>query len=343
MRDPYLDAARGVALVLMVVNHTARYWAADTLAPWSLIYVTTAGAGPLFLFLVGFVLPVSYRAAAHPVRRAFQRAAVLFAAGYVLNILLAPEQPFLGSNVLHTIGAAVLVGVLTRPWLSHPWGRYALAAAGVAIYGSFILWFDAITAWVAVHPVIARLVFYDFPLWPWLGLVFLGSALGAAACDVGDERGRVRFYNRLGLAGMVLAAGALAYEWWWPVAPRLAFARDLLVTNHWIPRGPTVAWVLAWSVGTLAACFHLARGGAALRPLVVLGRAALFLYLTHHVIVVTLVQRGLGLSLRSWVLYWLATGLLLATLVPIGAAWTSFTRRSGAQARTAPADLSAAA
>src|ERR671930_902151 len=60
MRLAYLDAARGVALVLMVVNHTARYWASDDLARWPLIYVTTSAAGPTFLFLVGFVLPLSY-------------------------------------------------------------------------------------------------------------------------------------------------------------------------------------------------------------------------------------------------------------------------------------------
>jgi uncharacterized membrane protein len=344
MRYTYLDAARGVALVLMVVNHTARYWLADDAGPWSLIYVTTSAAGPTFLFLVGFVLPLSYQRAASPVQRAMIRAAALFAAGYALNVVLWPRQPLLGSNVLHTIGVAVLVALLARPWLARPLGRYAVAAIGVAFYVSFVLLVEPLTAWVGAHPLVAQLAFYDFPPWPWLGLVFLGLALGASAAGIRDARGRAVFHTRLGVAAVALAAGALAAEWWWPASPRVGFARDFLITDHWLPRGATVAWVLAWVLATLAVCFVLAeRRGWTLRPLVVLGRAALFLYLAHHVIVVTLGQRLLGVSLRSWSLYWLATALLLAVLVVLGAAWTRLQPgRHRAEAR-APADLSAAA
>ena len=46
MRLAYLDVARGVALVLMVVNHTGRYWLAGTVESEPLIYLTTSGAGP---------------------------------------------------------------------------------------------------------------------------------------------------------------------------------------------------------------------------------------------------------------------------------------------------------
>lgn len=343
-RLAYLDAARGVALVLMVVNHTARYWLADDLAPWPLIYLTTAAAGPTFLFLVGFVLPLSYRASARPGRRAVVRAAGLLAAGYALNVVLWPSRPLLGSNVLHTIALAVLVALAARPWLGRPLGRYAVAAGGVALYASFVLLFEPLTAWMEAHPRIGQLAFYDFPPWPWLGLVFLGLALGAAAAEVREPRARAGFYARLGLAAAVAALGALACEWWWPASPRLAFARDLLVTNHWLPRGPTVGWVLAWVLATVAACFSLVeRRGLSLRPLVVLGRAALFLYLVHHVLVVTLGQRLLGVSLRSWALYWVATALLLVGLTPVAAAWTALVTRRRRAEGSAPAGLSAAA
>jgi uncharacterized membrane protein len=344
MRLAYLDAARGLALVLMVVNHTARYWLADDLGPWPLIYLTTAAAGPTFLFLVGFVLPLAYRASAQPARHGLRRAGGLFAAGYALNVVLWPEQPLLGSNVLHTIGIAVLAALVARRWLGHPWGRYAVVAAGVTLYGSFVLLFPPLSAWVAVHPVIGQLAFYDFPPWPWLGLVFLGLALGAAAADIHEPHERAAFHARLGLAAMVLALAALTSEWWWPVSPRLVFARDLLITNHWLPRGATVGWVLAWVLATIAACHGLIeRRGMALRPLGLFGRAALFLYLAHHVIIVSLVQRLLGVSLRSWALYWLATALLLALLVPIAAGWTSLRERRRRVDTRARADLSAAA
>ena len=343
MRLRYLDAARGVALVLMVVNHTARYWLNDDLARWPLIYLTTSAAGPTFLFLVGFVLPMSYRASAHPVRRAVQRAATLFAAGYVVNAVLASVQPLLGSNVLHTIGMAVLAAPLTRPLLERPLGRYAVAVAGVALYASFVLLYAPLTAWITAHPVVGWLAFWDFPPWPWLGVVLLGLALGAAAADLRDDAARDRFYGRLGWASLAMATGTLAYEWWWPASPRLTFSHDLLVTNHWVPGGASVGWVLAWSLATIAACYDLVeRRGLALRPLVVVGRTALFLYVAHHIIVVTLVQRILGVSLRSWPLYWIATALLLAALVALGRGWLAVRRGRGAAVR-GPADLSAAA
>ena len=343
MRLAYLDAARGVALVLMVVNHTARYWAADELGRWPLVYVTTSAAGPPFLFLVGFVLPLSYRVSPHPVRRAIERAAGLFAAGYVVNVILWPQQPLLASNVLHTIGVAVLAAALVRPWLERPRGRYAVAAAGVVLYASFLLLFEPISAWVAAHPVAAWLAFYDFPLWPWLGLVCLGLALGATAAGLRDAAARATFYARLGWAAVALASGALVAEWAWPVSPRLAFTYDLLLTNHWIPRGASVAWVVAWSMGCVAVCFQLIeRRGLALGPLVVLGRTALALYVAHHVIVVTVGQRALGVSLRSWAQYWVATALLLAVLVAVGTAWTSV-RRGRPPAVRDTVDLSAAA
>jgi len=343
MRMPYLDAARGVALVLMVVNHTARYWAVDDLARWPLIYLTTSAAGPAFLFLVGFVLPLSYRVSPHPMRRAVARAAGLFAAGYLVNVILWPQQPLLGSNVLHTIGVAVLVAALVRPWLTRPQQRYALATAGAVLYASFVLCFAPITAWVEAHPVVGWLAFYDFPLWPWLGLVFLGLAFGATAGELRDAPARATFYGRLAGIAAALASGALVAEWWWPVSPRLAFSYDLLITNHWIPRGASVAWVLAWSLGSVAVCFQLIeRRGLALRPLVMLGRAALFLYVVHHVLVVTLGQRALGVSLRSWSLYWLATALLLVVLVVLAVGWTTL-RRGRRPAVTDTVDLSAAA
>ena len=194
-----------------------------------------------------------------------------------------------------------------------------------------------------MHPGVGLIAFFDFPLWPWLGLVCVGLALGAAAQELRDDGERVRCHACLGLAAVVLAAGALACEWWRPITPRLAFGSDLLITDHWVPSGASTAWVLAWVFGTVAACFFVVeRGRAPLRPLAVYGRAALFLYVAHHVLVVTLGQRTVGLSIASWPLYWLATGLLLAALVPLGACWTALTRRPAA-APVPRADLMAAA
>src|SRR5262249_45757212 len=60
-RPVFLDALRGFALILMVLNHTGRWWQDRSMGwPWYYsIYVTMAIAAPTFLFLVGFCLPLS--------------------------------------------------------------------------------------------------------------------------------------------------------------------------------------------------------------------------------------------------------------------------------------------
>ena len=53
-RLQFLDAVRGFALMLMIVNHTGRWWQ-DGAMGWpryNLIYTSMAIGAPLFLFLV---------------------------------------------------------------------------------------------------------------------------------------------------------------------------------------------------------------------------------------------------------------------------------------------------
>ncbi|MGH7264321.1 MAG: heparan-alpha-glucosaminide N-acetyltransferase domain-containing protein, partial [Candidatus Rokuibacteriota bacterium] len=60
-RRPFVDALRGLAVALMVVNHTARWWLDPALGGReALVYVTMVLAGPTFLLLVGFSLALSW-------------------------------------------------------------------------------------------------------------------------------------------------------------------------------------------------------------------------------------------------------------------------------------------
>ena len=61
-RLQFLDAVRGFALLLMIVNHTGRWWQDGTMGwpRYNLIYTSMAVGAPLFLFLVGFCLPLSF-------------------------------------------------------------------------------------------------------------------------------------------------------------------------------------------------------------------------------------------------------------------------------------------
>src|SRR5438552_12954839 len=94
VRLTFLDALRGVALILMVLNHTARDWmdGAMTWPRYYLIYGSLLFPATIFLFLVGFCLPISYhRGASAPSLAAtalsyFRRGIVIVAMGYLLNL-----------------------------------------------------------------------------------------------------------------------------------------------------------------------------------------------------------------------------------------------------------------
>src|SRR5204862_2770960 len=60
-RLAFLDVLRGFALIVMVLNHTGRWWITREMGWWRywLVYGTVTVAAPIFLFLVGFVLPLS--------------------------------------------------------------------------------------------------------------------------------------------------------------------------------------------------------------------------------------------------------------------------------------------
>src|SRR5712664_584686 len=112
-RFAYLDGLRGAALIFMVLNHTARWWM-DGHMTWSryhLIYVTLTLSAPVFLFLVGFCLPLSLRSSADApesmgalLRKFAPRGARIVLAGLLLNVLVFPDEPVLSGGVLQMIG-----------------------------------------------------------------------------------------------------------------------------------------------------------------------------------------------------------------------------------------------
>src|SRR5687768_12482746 len=142
-RLTFLDGLRGIALILMVLNHTSRDWMDGEVMGWSryyLVYGSLLLPAPIFLFLVGFCLPISYHGKpadapfAARARRYGLRGLAIVAAGYLLNVLLHPELPFWYGGVLQTIGLAVIVLGPALPVLRRREWRWTLAAGAVFAY-----------------------------------------------------------------------------------------------------------------------------------------------------------------------------------------------------------------
>ena len=334
VRFVFLDALRGFALVFMVLNHTGRWWQ-DGIMGWPryyMIYVTMAVAAPIFLFLVGFCLPLS-KAREEPralpmLWKYAKRGARLILAGLLLNLLVFPEDPIYSNGVLQTIGVSILAAAAGALLLRRPGMRPVLAALAVLLYLAFGWSFGALTAWVQAHPTMARILFFEFPPWPWVSLVLIGLVLGDVWVGQRDARARARYMWLMAGAGVLCFAVFFGYDWWAGTANRWTFKRDYILNNHWTPRGAATIWVLGIIFGLMPAFYYLAE---ALRWrmtwLVTLGRTALVLYFIHQLIVLTLVNQYLGQRMNDWPRYLGANLVLLIVLLGIGKLWLTVKAR----------------
>ena len=333
----FLDALRGLALILMVLNHTPRWWQ-DGSMKWPryyLIYVTLTLAAPMFLFLVGFCVPLSTsksESAGAALWKGATRGIRLILAGLLLNLLVFPDSPIWktiwNNGVLQTIGFSILIATPAALLLrsrAPRWGLLALAALG---YLAFWWTFPQVTQWVEAHPESSKILFFEFPPWPWLSLVLVGLVLGGLWVQQTDPRARPRYMWTMAAAGVLCLLWFFGWDWWAQTAKRWMFTRDFALNNHWTPRGATLAWVMGMMFCQIPVFYWLVEiRRLPVRWLVILGQSALFLYFTHQLIVLTLINQWLEVRFNNWWWFGLANLLLIALLVLMGRGWQEVKRR----------------
>jgi uncharacterized membrane protein len=341
-RLAFLDAFRGFALILMVLNHTGRWWQ-DGHMTWPryyFIYLTMAVAAPIFLFLVGFCLPLSVSRTRgtgspdllHTLWKYTLRGGRIILAGLLLNVLVFPEDPFWSTGVLQTIGFSIIVAAPTALFLGSTTGRGVITIVAALLYLSFCWLYPSITAWVGAHPGDSRVLFFEFPPWPWVALVLFGLVPGEMFVEQTDRRGRSR--NMLGVvvAGAFCIAWLFAYDWWAQTPNRWTFKRDFILNDHWTPRPATAVWVIGMVFCLMALFYYVAEvRRVRMTWLVTLGQTALFLYFIHHFIVLTLVNQHLHLVFNNWWAFGFANLVLMGVLLGLGRAWIEVKRVSRAR------------
>jgi hypothetical protein len=336
-RLAFLDVLRGVALIVMVVNHTARWWI-DRQMGWSrywLVYGTVTVAAPIFLFLVGFVLPVSlHKNAADLTRPARQwgyirRGLQIIGAGLLLNLVVFPDESLLSGGVLQTIGLSIVVMTLLAPLLRYRAGGYVLLAVAVGAYLLFLVAHSHLQAWLPQHRLVGLVLFFDYAPWPWMCIVLVGLVLGWWWRDVAARGPDAPFFVGLAAVGGVFMSLALLAEWRWPSTPHIGFTRDLGLNAHWIPGPITAAWILG-TVFVLLSLFYWLCEVRGLRPgwLVMLGQTALMLYFVHQIIAYSLMNQRLHVNFKSWAIFWLANLALVVLCIALGYSWKAIRSRA---------------
>jgi uncharacterized membrane protein len=338
-RLAFLDVLRGVALIVMVLNHTSRWWIDRQMGWWRywLVYGTVTVAAPIFLFLVGFVLPVSlHKAATEPaapsrVAGYLRRGLQIIAGGLLLNLVVFPEESVWSGGVLQTIGLSIIVITLLAPLLRHRGGGTVLLALAVAAYVLFIAMHPRLAAWLPAHPMVGLVLFFDYAPWPWMSVVLVGLVLGWWWREAAARGPDAPFFARLAVVGGALMLLALAAEWRWPSTPHIGFTRDPGLNGHWIPGPITIVWILGTVLVLLSLFYWLCEvRGWRPRWLVVLGQTALMLYFVHQIIAYSFVSKWLQAHFKSWPLFWLANVGLIVLCIGLGYAWKAIRSRAPA-------------
>jgi uncharacterized membrane protein len=185
-RLPFIDAARGVAVLAMVVYHFSwdlRYFGYITAdvaegPGWRLFARAIAGS---FLFIVGIGLYLSTRSGWNW-RRYVRRLGVIVAAALAITIVtwFVFRDSFIFFGILHLIAVA---SVLAIPFVRAP-VSIVLAAAVICFAAPALLAGPAFDhpalLWLGLASYFPRT--NDFvPLFPWFGVVLLGIAAAQLA------------------------------------------------------------------------------------------------------------------------------------------------------------------
>ena len=182
-----VDAARGVAIIMMMVYHST--YDLDTLGGngiqsttgyWALFADVTAG---LFLFLVGVSLAISRARTSLTGWRLFRkylaRGLRILAYGVVLTVVfLALGMGVVAFGILHLIGISII--------LAYPFLRLRLTnlVLGTLIFvaGQYILaqGLDSQSFWLLPFGIVPEgVIMPDYrPLLPWFGVVLIGLFFG---------------------------------------------------------------------------------------------------------------------------------------------------------------------
>ena len=192
-----IDATRGIAILMMIVFHTAFDLSFFKVAPvniatgfWRFFAMGTAS---LFLLVAGISLIVSHARSSRNlagfalIQKFLMRGIGIFSLGLLITLATWPYLPegFIIFGILHLIGVSVMLSVLFFRF-----GRYNIPIGLLFIAGGFLIKNIAGPVWLlplGIMPASFSSVDYT-PLIPWFGMVLIGMGIGEILYSGGLRR-----------------------------------------------------------------------------------------------------------------------------------------------------------
>jgi uncharacterized membrane protein len=296
-----IDALRGVALLLMIIDHAFDWWLAEAYRAGQAEAVSTflgTLAAPIFVTLVGVSLAISVerqRGRGTPAQQILyynlRRGLFFIGMGYVVNFLVfftgSNWEDVLALDVLHLIGLGIMTGG-TLALIAGPIPLLVVAvvwAVGSSLYGGTIVLPGWIGTWANNNPGTNY-----FPALPWLAYVWFGIGVGKLAKRLNKSD------NLLTLNSGWLLLIALGWFVLLLVVPNVGYRYPRLNSVCFTLGVLFVLWALLQRLDTLSAVTQR----LIVLPLALFGQTAFMLYFFHHLIAHRLLYH-LGLVTgRAW-------------------------------------------
>lgn len=206
-----VDAARALALTLMLVQHVPTVWNVvfEGVPTTSLLFVYVGKVGALlFLALVGlsgwlsYLAKIQHHTFDEVNRLFFKRGLFLLCVGFIISIIsffVVPYAPIL-FGVLSLIGLAVIllpyfikypvlswITMVTSPFIGHQVSSIHPATFNFIVVGSYPSTFRSLDYW---------------PVFPWIGIVLIGVELGRRVYKTGRSKVPVTYFSIASASGV---------------------------------------------------------------------------------------------------------------------------------------------
>ena len=331
-RDTSIDLLRGIAIFTMIAANMAAHSLEEPHALYVRIYGSLAA--PLFIFLSGMMVSYTISVKGHPFSYYLKRGGLTLLIASCMDVFLWGIVPFTTFDVLYVIGLAMpaiyffnrlnrLLQLLfialifgITPFLQYQFG-YAAYPTELGVL--------ELTGIGALQEVpILKQLFVDgwFPLFPWMGVAFLGAFIGSLKQKISPER-FAKILLGAGLTSMIFGIGL-----WFYVNPEMVVNTGFIETAHsnnlyqfllsregyselFYP--PTLYYLLTFLGFILISLPVMKRFQSVglLQPLQVFGKSSLLVYILHTTFIVFIFNQLDTYSLGQFVLLYLAHAIVL--------------------------------